>query len=1369
MSRLQGSRKPLFWSILLSVFAVLCICSSAFAQEDWNMLQISVQWIDSEGNMQNVQAVPVEMEGQQVFWASIPSGIPESVSVYYYHPAHEAYSFYPENGAMLPVQDAGDQMNELSAIQISAMDTDGSVADMYTLYVSSAPAPVMDASAAEEGYPAAGDEVDSLPEQTIAEGTVDGGLLAPEVPQSTIPDTVPTSTAEEGVPGPGTGEASGVPDTLMPQQETQPVQGRDIPVLAMTEAGEVLAQSSVMINPGQTLAVRAPGLEGFHLIAGTPEQVELTMGQDGTVNYESITFYFARTLSPISVTVSSAAGNEIIGSQSVTVQPGSSVTVYRESFEGYEADEGTPEYLVITADEQGNVSPANPVFTYHKAAVAKNVVVLWQTVTGEALAREEIVLHAGESVTVYRKEFEGYRYAEGTPEAITLTVTDTGEVSVAAPVFYYEPLPAPVMTGTGYAVWQTADGDILQARNITVNRGQSVTVQAETFQGYRLLEGNPAEITMVLDENGKVQPENAMFIYELIPVVTATPVPTPTMAPVQVRIRYVDQGGNPIRPDQMITMNVPSEAVVSPEDVVIPEEFDAHSASAIHIQVDEQGNVTPAEAVFSFRHQEAEETPIPMGAMINRWAETNTQGVNVRRGSGKDTSVVTTVRNSGSKIYAIEEVMNGKGETWTRIMVDGTEGFIMSDFVHVLTQAQSDDYSDTLASPVPGFTTIITPTPEPATPEPTATVEPTPTPVPETPTPVPETPTPVPETPTPAPATATPVPPTEAPTAVPVTSAPTATAVPVTATPVPEQYRGYALTKDVVALRTEVSNADTSIIKRVAASTLVEVRYQVFDEAGRPWSQVALLDQSLGFIPDESLRRINDQEAKFYIDAWNDLYATASPTPYSSPEPLQISGYAYTIGDDVPFRNTYSDRSVILSVLPRDTAVYVAGQVYDTEDGWPWHLIVHNGTWGYIRSDMLRMMNSEEESRYLSQGPSSAPSVQITVQPYDPNSLSSYGYIYARNNGAVNVRRTPSTGDTTIKKLRNYAFCLVLGTQTVNNRTWYQIQYDDVTGYVAGDYFVQMSLAELEEFIGGPEYQQGLKNNSSSNSPGATAAPVVSQEEQNVNRWTNPESGLNVSYATWAPFATTAPIVTPASTDVSAAGASPTAASSAGITATPAPTMAGTAEATASSSPLETVPVSTEEAENLEDHGSGAGWIIALIVILIAAGVGSIYYLHRKNRRQTAQRAAQRKAQAVSRQGQAANAQKASTGMYNRNGSGQPIRPSTPVKPVPHTGASASGSARKPEMTAPASGVNGRAASPYARPETPTEHMQSIAKETSNTLNADAVKGDFPSAQQFENQAKDHASEDASRQTMRSGGRMARRIQEQQNQERKEQ
>ena len=239
---------------------------------------------------------------------------------------------------------------------------------------------------------------------------------------------------------------------------------------------------------------------------------------------------------------------------------------------------------------------------------------------------------------------------------------------------------------------------------------------------------------------------------------------------------------------------------------------------------------------------------------------------------------------------------------------------------------------------------------------------------------------------------------------------------------------------------------------------------------------------------------------------------------------------------------------------------------------------------------------------------------------------------------------------------------------------------------------------------------------------------------------------MNVSYATWAPFATTAPIVTPVSTDVSAAGASPTAASSAGITATPAPTMAGTAEATASSSPLETVPVSTEEAENLEDHGSGAGWIIALIVILIAAGAGSIYYLHRKNRRQTAQRAAQRKAQAVSRQGQAANAQKASTGMYNRNGSGQPIRPSTPVKPVPHTGASASGSARKPEMTAPASGVNGRAASPYARPETPTEHMQSIAKETSNTLNADAVKGDFPSAQQFENQAKDHASEDASRQ-----------------------
>ena len=62
-----------------------------------------------------------------------------------------------------------------------------------------------------------------------------------------------------------------------------------------------------------------------------------------------------------------------------------------------------------------------------------------------------------------------------------------------------------------------------------------------------------------------------------------------------------------------------------------------------------------------------------------------------------------------------------------------------------------------------------------------------------------------------------------------------------------------------------------------------------------------------------------------------------------------------------------------------------------------------------------------------------------------------------------------------------------------------------------------------------------------------------------------------------------------------------------------------------------------------------------------------------------------------------------------------------------------------------------------------------IPAKNSVTVNADAVKGDFPSSQQFENQAKERSSEEGNRQNLRSGGRMARRIQEQQNQERKEQ
>ena len=65
---------------------------------------------------------------------------------------------------------------------------------------------------------------------------------------------------------------------------------------------------------------------------------------------------------------------------------------------------------------------------------------------------------------------------------------------------------------------------------------------------------------------------------------------------------------------------------------------------------------------------------------------------------------------------------------------------------------------------------------------------------------------------------------------------------------------------------------------------------------------------------------------------------------------------------------------ILTGVSCRGPAVYVAGQVYIAEDGWPWHLIIalteHGNT---FRSDMLRMMNAVKGKKagIWSQGPSS--------------------------------------------------------------------------------------------------------------------------------------------------------------------------------------------------------------------------------------------------------------------------------------------------------------------------------------------------------------------------------------------------------------
>ena len=415
----------------------------------------------------------------------------------------------------------------------------------------------------------------------------------------------------------------------------------------------------------------------------------------------------------------------------------------------------------------------------------------------------------------------------------------------------------------------------------------------------------------------------------------------------------------------------------------------------------------------------------------------------------------------------------------------------------------------------------------------------------------------------------------------------------------PVQYKGYALTTQAVALRTEISTSDSSIITALGKDTLVYVYGQQYDAGNQAWSSVSTLDEQPGMVVDSALRRITNEEAQYYINLWEEQHKPED-TPAPTATPPQVAGTAVTIGDGVLFRQTYDSTGAIIAVLPKDTEVEVLGQAY-TSNGEAWHSVRYSNNLGYIRADMLRFVTNSE-----------APS---TVQPtVNPDGLSSYGYV---SSSTVNFRQSASTSANRLRVLKQYAMCLVLGTEQVGDTTWYHVKYDGQEGYIAGSYFKHMTISEVNSFLTSDQYRQGVLNNATANnnqdSTGSfVGGGVVSEEDKKVDEWTNPNSGLNVSYEPFDPFATVEPIAT----------ATPDPSASADPSASP--------EATATLELLPTIDINDPD-EN-QGGGSAVGWIIAVVILALGGGGVYAYYLYTQNKRKAAQRAAQRRAQAAQQQ-----------------------------------------------------------------------------------------------------------------------------------------
>ena len=921
--------------------------------------------------------------------------------------------------------------------------------------------------------------------------------------------------------------------------------------------------------------------EGYELAPGLHSEVNVSV-LGGVPSQSDVYFYYQqKQVAPASAVVTvryfDTYGQEIALAQNITLETGSHRLTPDAARvpAGYELVSDAA--IDVVVDAKGSFSPQEIAFYYREKQETQepNITIYYRDDRGYDVADSQpIYLPDGTHIIHAQPEGlpAGYVIFSGTEEKVQVTVRN-GVPTPKQVVFYYQKAKE---EASGFTLpvyyYDTLGNPVAATQHVTLGPG-SYAIQANPTDlpdGYELMMDNVLNVTVFQD--GTTDPEEISFYYRA-PQKMAT-----------IIIRYVDERGNAIV--QPFTMELASGYhTIQADTSRVPKGYDPMSAKPVQVVVSPEGKANPDQVVLTFQ-KAVVETPIPIGQNVYRYALVNDKSVALRSEpttSGGNKTVVRRL-NRNETAYVLKEVRNDRNEVWAHVIVNGQEGYMMSKFLDVMTQAESDAYAYG-STPAPTFTPVPMAT---AVPTATPTLEPTIPPLVQEITPVP---------------TATP---TEAPTATP------------TATPTPAPYIGYALTTRATALRSGISASEVSIIKRLEANELLSVVNQLVDPTtGEVWAIVSTLDKQPGYVPFSALRTITDREAEPYLAFWEEMNKTPVPTEAvtATPEPMQVEGYAVVLGDDVPFRQMQSEFSRIIDNLQGGTVVYVTGQT--AGDGQYWHSVNYEGRWGYIRVDLLRMMTIAEEEAYL-QAQQATPTPATTNLPFNELGMSSYGYVDCSDNSSVNWRETPSTGGKKIGALKRYAFCLVLDAEHVNGVTWYLVRYGDKTGYLHGDFFKQMTIVELEGFLGSEEYLQGIENNSVSGESGKDDAGytgtggIVSAEDQ----WVNKYPDVYASFEPFNPIGTVAPIAT----------ATPTLEPLPGWIAQPTATPSPSPTATPTFNPLpEIIYPSADEGEG----GSALIWIVVGGLMLLAVGGVFVMVRHQQNKRRMALRAAQRRAQAA--------------------------------------------------------------------------------------------------------------------------------------------
>jgi uncharacterized protein YgiM (DUF1202 family) len=780
--------------------------------------------------------------------------------------------------------------------------------------------------------------------------------------------------------------------------------------------------------------------------------------------------------------------------------------------------------------------------------------------------------------------------------------------------------------------------------------------------GYTLVMAQPQKVTMAQD--GSLSPAEVIFIYQRTEtVVTASPTP----AEITYSLDPMDAYAYP-RSD---AINFRSSPFITGDNVlsVVSRNDLAHITGSLVNEQDElwyyadingtKGFIKESVVRILTEHEvaalmgytpspepepTAQPTAIPDGEPIDLWGEVLKGSVRFRSAPAKARGNIVLTLNKGDKVWVYTQKTED-GEPWYHAKANNKDGYVMAELVRLYLLEESEKYQLQLATPMPTQEPPATTVPE-ATPEATDA-------------------------------------PTQEPEATEV-AMPADTLLP---------YQGYALTTQQVALRSGSSEEDDTILETLPAETLLYLwgQTQVGDVV---WNSVeALAIARSGFVPDSALRRISGEEAEYHRSLFQPVQ-TASPEP--SPPPQVETGYAITLGDNVPLRRHYDTYAEIDSLLDGSIIVSVLGQEY-TQD-MTWHLVQYGERYGFIRADQLRMLNEAETAGYLESLKTPLPTMPpVTFPPVSQDSPSSYGYVNADN---VRLRKEPSTDSPVNKMMNKNAFALVLGSVRQPDGIWYHINQSGTEGYVLESYFTVLPLNQLTSYLKSSDYLGA--NTSAAALPGSAPAQITSVEDFNTGVWKNPALA-QASYEPFVPPGTSTPLIEAIETP--AASGEPTE--------YPLPSF---------------VPTASEMPDRAKSSSFPVGLLAVGIVAVLGGGGYYAYYMYRDNQKRAAQRAAQQRQQAQQAGRQAgqpstrpAARQPGYTSPYMppqprppAQGPGTPPPATGPYRPPqqpgsvmgpPQPGAPKTGTAPHTQLVPPNAtrGLQGSVQTPYFRPVQPQQ------------------------------------------------------------------